>query len=119
MIEVLRYIAPLIPDADEFIDELPDDLEESVRILGVPWLPPEAGHAVDAQRRLIERRAPSASSARGSSRPARACRTPTTTTMTVDDEDDDDEDDDLEVPDDDEEESSGVRHATRAIAPTR
>ena len=57
VVELLRYVAPLIPDADAFIDELPDDLEDEIRILGMPWLPPEAGHAVDAQRRLIEARA--------------------------------------------------------------
>ena len=53
VVQLLRYIAPLIPDPDTFIDELPDDLEQLVRLLAMPWTPPEAGHAVDAQRRLI------------------------------------------------------------------
>lgn len=54
LIQVLRYMAPLIPDPDAFIEELPDELEPAVRIFATPWSPPEAGHAVDAQRRLIE-----------------------------------------------------------------
>jgi hypothetical protein len=49
-----RYLAPLIPDADAFIAELPDPLDEPMRIVGMPWTPPEAGHAAVAQRRLIE-----------------------------------------------------------------
>lgn len=52
--ELLRYLAPLIPDADAFIAELPDPLDEPMRIIGMPWTPPEAGHAAVAQRRLIE-----------------------------------------------------------------
>jgi hypothetical protein len=54
VVTLLRYIAALIPDPDTFIEELPDDLGPLVRILAMPWTPPEAGHAVDAQRRLIE-----------------------------------------------------------------
>lgn len=54
VVAMLRYVAPLIEDPDTFIEELPEDLEQSVRILAVPWRPPEAGHAVDAQRRLVE-----------------------------------------------------------------
>ena len=52
--DLLRYLAPLIPDADAFIAELPDPLDEPMRIIGMPWTPPEAGHAALAQRRLIE-----------------------------------------------------------------
>ena len=51
---VLRYLAPLVPDAEAFISELPDPLEEPMRLVGMPWLPPEAGHATAAQRRLAE-----------------------------------------------------------------
>ena len=54
LVEVLRYVAPLMPDADGFLDGLPADLEDELGIIGLPWAPPEAGHAVDAQRRLIE-----------------------------------------------------------------
>ena len=54
LLDVLRYVAPLIPDADQFMAELPDELDEAMRIIGIPWAPPEAGHAVEAQRRLIE-----------------------------------------------------------------
>ena len=54
LLEVLRYIAPLIPDADAFIDEFPDELDGALRIIGIPWSPPEAGLAVDVQRRLID-----------------------------------------------------------------
>lgn len=54
LVRVLRYLAPLIPDAENFIGELPDPLEEPMRIIGMPWLPPDAGHATGAQRRLAE-----------------------------------------------------------------
>ena len=54
LVEVLRYVAPIIPGAESFIEELPEDVEEPMSIIGVPWSPPEAGHATVAQRRLIE-----------------------------------------------------------------
>ena len=54
LLDVLRYIAPLIPDADAFIDEFPDELDGALRIVGIPWGPADAGMAVDVQRRLIE-----------------------------------------------------------------
>ena len=58
LVRLLRYIAPLIPDPDTFIDELPADLDQSVRLLAMPWSPPEAGHATQGQRRLIESAGP-------------------------------------------------------------
>src|SRR6266700_3002190 len=54
LIDVIRHVAPLIPDAEAFIDELPADLDDTIRIIGLQWSPPEAGHAVDGQRRLVE-----------------------------------------------------------------
>jgi hypothetical protein len=54
VVALLRYLAPLIPDADAFIDEWADDDADPVQFIGMPWTPPDAGHAVDAQRRLIE-----------------------------------------------------------------
>ena len=54
LLEVLRYIAPLIPDADAFIDEFPDELEGALKIIAIPWAPADAGLAVEIQRRLIE-----------------------------------------------------------------
>ena len=35
----------MIPDADEFIAELPEELDEAMQIVGMPWSPPEAGRA--------------------------------------------------------------------------
>jgi len=54
LLEVLRYIAPLIPDADAFIDEFPDELEGALKIIAIPWAPADAGLAVEIQRRLID-----------------------------------------------------------------
>lgn len=54
VLELLRYLAPLIPDPDTFLEEVAEDLEQDVQLLALPWLPPEAGHAVEGQRRLIE-----------------------------------------------------------------
>ncbi len=52
--ELLRYIAPLIPDADSYIEEMREDDTSPFQLVGLPWTPPDAGHAVEAQRRLIE-----------------------------------------------------------------
>jgi hypothetical protein len=54
LVEVLRFVAPLMPDPDGFIDGIPTMTEEALQIIGLPWSPPEAGRSVDAQRRLIE-----------------------------------------------------------------
>ena len=44
--EVLRYLAPLVPDADAFVSELPPELEEPMRIIGMP-IGAIAGTSVD------------------------------------------------------------------------
>ncbi len=93
LLEVLRYIAPLIPDADAFIDEFPDELDGALRIIGIPWGPAESGLAVEVQRRLIEGAGVVGIDAAwffqtGTSLPLR------------DDEDDDDPDDDDDLEDD-------------------
>lgn len=54
LLEVLRFVAPLIPDAETFIEEFPDELDDALRIIAVPWAPADAGMAVDVQRRLID-----------------------------------------------------------------
>ncbi|MBA3453625.1 MAG: HEAT repeat domain-containing protein [Deltaproteobacteria bacterium] len=55
LIDLIHHFAAIIPDADAFIADLPDDeLDEPMRIVGVPWVPPEPGEAVEMQRRLIE-----------------------------------------------------------------
>jgi hypothetical protein len=55
LLSTLHHVAALIPDADAVVgDLLPDDLEQEVRYITIPWLPPEAGHGLTAQRRLIE-----------------------------------------------------------------
>jgi hypothetical protein len=52
---VIRQFAPIIPDVDSFLDELPAAEDNApFQILGMPWLPPEAGSDVELQRRLIE-----------------------------------------------------------------
>ena len=48
--ELVRYVAPMLADPDGALDELDD----GAQLLAVRWSPPEAGHAVDAQRRLVE-----------------------------------------------------------------
>jgi hypothetical protein len=54
VVQVLRYVAPLLPDPDAVLEDLLARLEEAVRWLCLPWRPPDVGHLVDAQRRLIE-----------------------------------------------------------------
>jgi hypothetical protein len=102
LMEMLRYVAPLIADSDSFIDDLPADLEQSLRILAMPWAPAEAGHAVDAQRRLIESAGTVGVEAAwffqtGTSLP----------TEDSDDDDEDDEDDDDDLDEDDEDAAPG------------
>jgi hypothetical protein len=53
LMELIESLAPLIPDADTVIDDLlPEDLEQAIRIIAVPWQPPHDD--VTAQRRIIE-----------------------------------------------------------------
>jgi hypothetical protein len=54
LVEVLRHVAPLIPDADGFIAGFPDELDEAMQIVGLPWTPPEP-RDLDAHRAVIER----------------------------------------------------------------
>jgi hypothetical protein len=53
LMELIETLAPLIPDADTVIDGLlPEDLEQAVRIIAVPWEPPTGD--VASQRRVLE-----------------------------------------------------------------
>jgi hypothetical protein len=56
--ELICRMAALVPDAEQLVSELPDDAEEALWLVGLPWSPPEAGPALDAQRTLIEDAAP-------------------------------------------------------------
>ncbi len=94
VLELLRYLAPLIPDPDTFLEEVAEDLEQDVQLLALPWLPPEAGHAVEGQRRLIE------SAGTLGVEAAWFFQTGTSLPVEVEDDDDEDEEDDDEVDDD-------------------
>lgn len=50
---LVRHLAPLIPDAEEFAAELPAELDERVQILAIPWAPPDVD-GLDAQRRVLD-----------------------------------------------------------------
>jgi hypothetical protein len=54
LVAVIRHLAAMIPDAEGFVAGLPEELDETMRVVGMPWLPPEAGPAVELQRQLIE-----------------------------------------------------------------
>lgn len=54
LIPLTRYLGALVADADAVIDRLPDTTDDLVSIATLPWTPPEPGHELDAQRRLIE-----------------------------------------------------------------
>ena len=56
--ELIYRIAPLVPDAEQLVSELPEDAEEALWLVGLPWSPPEAGPALNVQRELIEGAAP-------------------------------------------------------------
>ncbi len=94
IVDLLHYLAPLIPDPDTFVEELSEDIDQAVQILALPWLPPEAGHAVSAQRRLIESAAAHGIDA------AWFFQTGTSLPDLDDDDDDEDDGEDLEYDDD-------------------
>ncbi|MCX5745286.1 MAG: hypothetical protein NT062_22650 [Proteobacteria bacterium] len=91
---LLQRLGPMIPNVD--LTALLDDhaLEERMQLVGVPWRAPEAGHAVELQRRLIE--------AAGTSGVVEAWFFQTGTSLPDDDGDDDGDDDDDDDDADDE-----------------
>ena len=54
VLRVLERLGSLIADLDAVVADLPDEFEAPMRLVGVPWAPPEAGPAVAGQRRLVE-----------------------------------------------------------------
>jgi hypothetical protein len=54
LVDLIRQLALLVPDPKNLLAELPDDCEAAMRLVGIPWSPPDAGPELDAQRRLIE-----------------------------------------------------------------
>jgi hypothetical protein len=54
LLDVLRALAPLIPDVDAFIAEFPDQLEGRLQIIAIPWLPPNAGAELRDQAELVD-----------------------------------------------------------------
>ncbi len=54
LVELVHQLAPLVGDADGFVAGVPEELDEPLKLVALPWSPPEAGHAVDVQRRLVE-----------------------------------------------------------------
>ena len=51
--ELIRHLAPVVPDAEGFIEGLPEELEAPMRMLGVPWGPPEDAAEMATQRSVI------------------------------------------------------------------
>lgn len=54
LIPLTRYLGALVTDADAVIDRLPETTDDLVSIAALPWSPPQPGHELDVQRRLIE-----------------------------------------------------------------
>ena len=55
LVDVIHQVASMIPDAEAFIAELPEDLEEAMRIVGMPWAPANDEDGVEEQRALLAR----------------------------------------------------------------
>src|SRR5690349_7798262 len=53
IIATIRTLGALIPDADAFIAELPEDADQTMRIVAMPWLPPDDEEGVATQRALL------------------------------------------------------------------
>ena len=91
LVEVIRHLAPVVPDADTFIEGLPDELDTPMQMLGIPWTVPQDDDELAAQRRVIEDAA-----ARG----VEAMWFFQTGTSLPADEDEDEDDDDADDADD-------------------
>lgn len=54
LLDLVRSIAPLIPDAETVIEDLlPEDLEQAVLIIAVPWQPPLTPAELGSQHALL------------------------------------------------------------------
>ena len=54
LLDVLRALAPLIPDVDAFIGEFPDRLEGRLQLVAIPWAVPRDDAGVHEQTALVE-----------------------------------------------------------------
>lgn len=54
LVALIEQLAPLVSEAERLVAELPDDCEAAMRLVGLPWTPPDTGPVLDAQRRMIE-----------------------------------------------------------------
>ncbi|MEO7729702.1 MAG: hypothetical protein ABIY55_01930 [Kofleriaceae bacterium] len=52
--DLIGQLALLVPDAERFATELPEECEAAMRLVGIPWSPPIDAAAFEAQRQLIE-----------------------------------------------------------------
>ena len=115
LVEVVRHVASMIPDADRILEAFSEDMTETMQLVGLPWLPP-APDELDEQRALIERAA-----ARGVEE---AWFFQTGTALPTaggeeddEDEDDDDDDDEDEEDEEDEEEDDDGEHVAWSHGP--
>jgi hypothetical protein len=54
LLDVLRAVAPLIPDVDSFIGEFPDQLEGELQLIAIPWIVPDDATATREQAEVID-----------------------------------------------------------------
>lgn len=54
LLDVLRALAPLIPDVDAFIGEFPDRLEGRLQLVAIPWAVPRDDAGLGEQTALAE-----------------------------------------------------------------
>ncbi len=86
LVHVIRQISSMIPDAEAFIAELPEDLDDAMRVVGMPWQPAIDDEGVEEQQALVSRV--------GAIEAAWFFQTGTSMPSTGDDDDDDDDDGD-------------------------
>jgi hypothetical protein len=113
-VELVRHMAPMIPDAEEILASLADEIEEAMQIVGIPWMPPEQDELED-HRALIE-----STAARGVDA-AWFFQAGTSLPTADDDEEDDDEDyedeSDLDEEDEDDEDEEDEEEAQWSHGP--
>jgi hypothetical protein len=54
LLDVLRAVAPLIPDVESFIGEFPEQLDGELQLIAIPWIVPDDATAVREQTEVVD-----------------------------------------------------------------
>jgi hypothetical protein len=54
LLDVIRAVASLIPDVEEFIGEFPEELEGELQLIAIPWIVPDDATDVREQTEVVD-----------------------------------------------------------------